>query len=198
MEKEVKETKEVKVNLSQHSKERYAERIMDRDNKCDIRSFIAQNEEKIHTDIAKMVQYGTVIYTGKTNDDKRTVKVYRCDTWLVLLGVDNSTVITLFKVDLGVGVEFDRQYIDKYTDIINKLQYGANGVRESVERRTSDYQEIIKNSEEEIAEYKRCIKNLEALVASYKETVSSLNAEVYVAESEVRRAVNKLLGKKTF
>lgn len=192
------EQHEARVSVSQHCKERYAERIMGKDTKLDIKSFISQNEDKICNDISKMVWYGTLIYTGPTSDAKRIVKVYRCDTWLVLVGADNNTAITLFKIDLGIGAEFDRRYIDEYLKVIEQLQSKVESVKEDIEYKKSDYMEIIRSSEEEIAEYRRCIKNLESLVEAYKETVNNLNAEIYAVELEVKKAINKLLGKKTF
>ena len=42
--------------ITEHAKQRYAERIMDRDNKIDIAVYINQNEEKIRQDILKMIK----------------------------------------------------------------------------------------------------------------------------------------------
>lgn len=54
-----------KIEVTQHAKERYAERIMEKDSALDIKRYVLQNEEKIKTDLAKMVFYGEIVYTGK-------------------------------------------------------------------------------------------------------------------------------------
>lgn len=56
------------MELTRHSKERYAERIMGKDSAVDINSYIVANEEKIRTDIENMVTYGTMIFKGKPLD----------------------------------------------------------------------------------------------------------------------------------
>ena len=51
--------------ISKHARERYAERIMEKDSAYDINKFIVDNEDKIVVDINKMIQYGTLIHCGK-------------------------------------------------------------------------------------------------------------------------------------
>lgn len=74
------------MELTRHSKERYAERIMGKDSAVDINSYIVANEEKIRTDIENMVTYGTLIFKGKPLDynEKQPVRVYLSGTWIVI------------------------------------------------------------------------------------------------------------------
>ena len=50
------------ITISKHAKERYAERIMDRDNKTDVAVFLRDHDDKIQNDIEKMLEYGTLLY----------------------------------------------------------------------------------------------------------------------------------------
>lgn len=63
----------VEYKISSHCEQRYAERIMNKDNKNDINRFIVENREKIKADINKMINYGELIYIGKQSqkDGKR-------------------------------------------------------------------------------------------------------------------------------
>ena len=60
---EVAENK-ITYNISKHCAERYAERIMGKEDN-DVNRFIVLNEDKIKTDINKLISYGELIYQGK-------------------------------------------------------------------------------------------------------------------------------------
>ena len=61
----MEERMNIEYKISNHCEQRYAERIMGKDNNGDVNRFIINNKEKIKTDIHKMIQYGELIYTGK-------------------------------------------------------------------------------------------------------------------------------------
>ena len=52
-------------SVSKHARERYAERIMDKDG-TDVATFAIKNEKKILDDIDKMVEYGELLYTQES------------------------------------------------------------------------------------------------------------------------------------
>lgn len=54
-----------KYSISKHAMERYAERIMGKDTNWDVNKFVLANVSKIETDINKLIQFGTLIYSGK-------------------------------------------------------------------------------------------------------------------------------------
>ena len=112
----------IKYTISNHCKQRYAERIMGKDDNIDINRFITLNEEKIQTDISKMINYGELIYTGRQTqkDGKGSIlDVFLKDTWVILVDSRTKNVITLFKVDLYLGDEFNRIYVSKMMEKLN-------------------------------------------------------------------------------
>ena len=74
----------VEYKISRHAQERYAERIMGKENEVDINRFITLNEEKIKTDIHKLINFGMIIYTGKQSQKDKTnvIDVYLKDCWI--------------------------------------------------------------------------------------------------------------------
>lgn len=50
--------------ISNHAKERYAQRIMSRDNITDIRKFVCDHDSDIEKWINEMIEHGESIYTG--------------------------------------------------------------------------------------------------------------------------------------
>jgi len=55
----------IEYKISSHAKTRYAERIVGKETTYDINKFIIEHENKIQTDICKMIEYGELLYTGK-------------------------------------------------------------------------------------------------------------------------------------
>ena len=61
----------MEFTISQHAKERYAERIMDKTHPTDVHIYINDNENKIITNINKMIEFGELIHSGKNEDNNK-------------------------------------------------------------------------------------------------------------------------------
>lgn len=188
---------DLNIVLTNHVKERYAERIIGKDTKSDIAVFIAQNEDKIYNDISNMIKYGELIFEG-TQVDSKNVKVYRKDTWMVILDSKTNAVITLYKIELGAGPELDKLYVEKMLEKLIECQEEEKKAQEEVENDTKDYKTIISDMEIQIAEYRKAIKEMEALVSNYKETIQNSNARLIKVKENTANVLNKLLSKKHF
>lgn len=188
------------LKISQHAKERYAERIMDKDNKTDIAIFIANNEEKIRVDITKMIEYGQFLYSGKPIDlfNKQPVEVYLNGTWIIIVDSRKSNVITLYSIDLGVGDDFNAQYIGKLLDKLNIAKKNLLDMKNSIETETNTYTALLNDNDVAIAEYKKIIKSLEQQNEGYRMMINTLQANVMIADKSVRDIVATLIGKKVF
>ena len=109
------------IKISAHAQERYAERIMDRNEKSDVVVFIAQHKQKIKEDIFKMIEYGTLLYSGKpvTDFNRQPVDIFLNGTWVVIVDIAKCNVITLYSIDLGLGNDFNQEYISKLMQKLN-------------------------------------------------------------------------------
>lgn len=187
------------IAISKHAQERYAERIMDRDNKTDIALFIKNHEDKIRNDIEKMVQYGSTIYTGKSiKDSRRNVSVIINGMWVVILDTDSQTAVTLYRIDLGVGDEANKVFIDR---ALMQIDIARKEYEEAVERSIENlntYQSIIDHNEENLSKYRRLIKEIEQQIAGCKEMIKSINTDATVADCNLREKVEILIGKQHF
>ena len=156
----------VDYHISNHAKQRFAERIMGRDNTYDVNKFILEHEAKIQTDICKMIEYGDLIFTGKQSqkDGKgKVVDVYLSDCWVVLVDSKSTNVITLFKVDLGVDDDFNRQYIEKMMEKLNRNKEELDGVQAQVLEENEEYRGFIEEAETQSCNFFNITEN-----ASYK------------------------------
>lgn len=194
-------TKTITYNISKHAKERYTQRILNKDDNNEIQRFILENEDKIKTDINKMITYGELIYQGKQtgkNASNNVISVYLKDTWVVLADSKTENVITLYKIDLGCGDEFNQQYISKMMEKLNQNKETLMSACLEVETESSMYKEMIDDAAAQINEYKSMIKNLEELCKGYQSIIDNNMVKVSQANKEVAEVVNALVGKKEF
>ena len=191
----------IEYKISKHAKERYAERIMNKEDMNDINRFIAGNEEKIKMDINKLIHYGEMIYTGKqsTRDGKgNVIDVYLKNTWVILVDGKSEVVVTLYKIDLGLDDEFNKTYISKMMEKLNKSKEALDIVQSEVQVESDMYKEYIDDAETQIKEYKTMIKNLEELCEGYQTIIDNNVVKVSQAKKEITDTINTLIGKREF
>ena len=190
----------IEYSISAHAKQRYAERIMGKED-VDVNRFVTLNEDKIKTDINKLIQYGDLIFTGKqTHKDGKSsmVDVYLKDCWIVLADSRIKNVITLYKIDLGLDDDFNKAYISKMMEKLNANKENLESVRKEVQVESDTYRKMIDDAEIQIKEYRGMIKNLEELCAAYKTVIDNNNVKVIQANKDVADVLNTLINKKEF
>ena len=189
------------LKFSAHSMQRYAERIMDKESKLEVNMFIQEHEEKIKTDITKMIQYGTLLYSGKpTSDifDRRPVDIYQNGLWIIIVDRDRNNVITLYSIDLGVGDEMNELYIGKLLEQLDTAKQNHEKIKVDIDSEANTYKDIIAQNEAIIATYRKDIKELEKYNESLRDVIQGLQTKNTRAEREVRDIVAKMIGKKIF
>lgn len=191
----------ITYNITKHASERYAERIMGKENETDVNRFITLNEEKIKNDIHKLIHYGELIYTGKQSqkDGKgNVIDVYLKDCWVVLVDNRAKNVVTLYKIDLGLDEEFNKAYVSKMMKKLNTYKEVLENTKQQVQAESNMYREMLADAETQIKEYRGMIKNLEELCVGYKTIVDNNNVKVAQANKEVAEVVNTMIGKREF
>lgn len=192
----------ITYTISKHASERYAERIMGRDGIWDVNKFILANQEKIDTDVNKLIQYGDLVFSGRQNkkDAKNNfiVDVYIKDCWVVIANAQTKNVITLYKIDLGLDEDFNKAYVHKMLEKIYEQKALLDEVNQEVEEETNMYRDMIEDAEYQIKSYKTMIKNLEELCVSYKSIIDNNGVKIAQASKNVTDVLNTLIGKKEF
>lgn len=191
--------------ISKHAEERYAERIMDRDNKCDVVQFVNDHKEKISNDINKMIEFGRKIYSGKSpqmsqknNNKPYNVDIYLNGYWVIIVGKNDNNVITLYNIDLQVDEELNQLFLSKMLARIDDAEKEYLTVLEANTEDINKYKEIIEGNDANINEYKKLIKSLEDINTTYKTLIIQLNSKAEIAEQNLREEIYKLIGKKSF
>ena len=187
--------------ISKHAEERYTQRLLNKEDVNDVNKFIVENKEKIKTDINKMIRYGDLLYIGKQSqkDGKGNVlNVYLKDCWIVLVDVKASVVVTLYKIDLGCGDDFNLQYISKMKEKLDEKKKNLEDVQLEVLNESNEYKDIINEAQCQINEYKSLIKNLESMISAYQSIIDNNVVKVSQANKEIADVINTLVNKKEF
>lgn len=191
----------IEYKISAHAEQRYAERIMEKDSCYNINKFINENKEKIKKDINKMISFGDCIFVGKQSqkDGKGNVlNVYLKDCWVVLVDNSNETCVTLYKIDLGLGDEFNKTYVSKMMEKLTVAKKALEDAQLEVQIESNTYKDLIYDAEAQISEYKTMIKNLENTCAAYRQIIDNNVVKVSQANREVAEIVNTLVNKREF
>ena len=194
-------TTEIIYTISRHAKERFVQRLLNKEENNEIQKFIVENEDKIITDINKMIHYGDLIYSGRqTQKDGKTniIDVFLKDTWCILTDNKTKNCITVYKIDLGCGDDFNQQYIIKMMEKLNESKDALEAAKNQVETESNMYKEMISDAQAQILEFKSMIKNLEVLCDSYQGIINNNMVKISQANRGVAEVVNTLINKREF
>ncbi len=183
--------------ITQHAKERYAERIMGKQEVRDINIYVLEEEEKIKSDISKMVEYGEEIYFGNLKEKNSTYFILN-GTWVIILDKSKRKVITLYKIDLGLGEEFNKTFIKKSKEKIDEMKHCLLAAEEEMRKEEDYLEEQIQDVVSMINKKKTEIKNLEELEKNYRDTKKSLMIKKVQYEDNLKDSVASLICKKEF
>lgn len=178
---------------------------MNKDERSDIAVYVARNQEKIENDINTMMQYSELLYTGFLRDrsdeairDKKEVRVYLCGTWVLLVDKLNNKIITLYKIDLKVGEEFNKQFVAAKKIAIDEAKAKVDEVAESYCQYRNQYREIIQECDSKIAEYKNAIAKLTNQKQAYQALIDNSDIEVKEANEALKTQIMELVCKREF
>lgn len=191
----------MEYTISRHCQERYAERIMDRDSKTDISLFISAHSVKIAEDINKMIEFGELLFEGKSSNgdyNKNPVQVFLKDTWVLITDPAKLNVITIFKIDLGLGDDFNRDYISKLKEKLNVAKEKCLENNKEIDARNKEFLQLIEENKQTINEYQKIINSLKEQNESYEFLIKESETNKNIAETEVREIIGTLTSKKIF
>lgn len=189
------------LQFSQHAKQRYAERIMNKQDQTEVAIFLFEQDDKIKNDIRKMIEYGELIYSGKPTSDifnKQLVDIYLNGTWVIIVDPNKNNVITLYSIDLGLGKDFNDEYIEKLKGKLDQAKQKFAESQESVNIEKETYKSLILDNDAAIADYKSIIKSLQEQNQAYQEVIDTLDTNTQLSEKAVRDIVAIMIGKKIF
>ena len=186
------------MEFTEHILERYAERIQDKEGKTEIKSFVAQNRDRIQQNIEKLFESSTYLCGAKIKEHNFTHFYVNKDGWVIIVDKDKKKLITLYKVDLELGSDFNKMYIEKMTaNILEKVSALEQKEQENIEQRTMSNSQI-ENNTAQIKELKEQIKWLEEQNNLLTQERVTQESALTVQRRELYNQIEKFIGAKVF
>lgn len=185
------------MTFTNHILERYVERTMGKTGN-ELKQFLAQNSDQIKEKILKLYEYSELFWYGKIKDHDFTYFTINRDGWVMVIDKNKTTLVTIYQVDLGLGVEFNKQYISELKNYVsNEL--------ESIEELRNSYEKTVKDNNETIEELKEKNKLLQSELEhnnneiKFLEQEKTLNLEsISIKEKQLHKKIEKFIGAKIF
>lgn len=185
------------IEFTQHVLERYVERTMGKTGN-EIKQFLAQNEDKVKEQIIKLYKYSEPFWYGKNRDHGYTYFRINKNGWLIVIDKNKNKLITLYKIDLGLGEDFNKQYISAMTEMVREQSQDIENDRE-------DYQNTVSDNNSTTEELKNQNSIMHAQIKANNETIEMLekNADIKlqkinIKEQELKAKIEKFVGAKMF
>lgn len=185
------------IEFTEHVLERYVERTMDKSGN-EIKQFLAQNEEQVKQQILKLYQYSEPFWYGKNKEHNYTYFRINKNGWLIVIDKNKTKLITLYKIDLGLGEEFNKQYISQM------IQFVENANQE-IENEKEDYNNKVIGNNMTIEELKQQNKLLQAQIQNNQDTIKMLEEDkninldkISIQEQKLKAKIEKFIGAKIF
>ena len=185
------------MTFTNHILERYVERAMGKTGN-ELKQFLAQNSDQIKEKILKLYEYSELFWYGKIKDHDFTYFTINRDGWVMVIDKNKTTLVTIYQVDLGLGVEFNKQYISELKNYVsNEL--------ENIEELRNSYEKTAKDNNETIEELKEKNKLLQSELEhnnneiKFLEQQKTLNLEsISIKEKQLHKKIEKFIGAKIF
>ncbi len=185
-------TIDCKYALTRHVQERYAERIMSNED-LNYNLFISQHQEKIKVDVNKMIYYGQLICNNSPTRDGKLADIYLNGCWIIVVNEKEKKAITLYKIDLGLGDSFNKDYIQKVKDKLKILEDKRSELQEAQNNKNSEYLKQIETNTSIINDYKKKIKQIESENENLKALVENESGELININNQITETVTKLV-----
>jgi hypothetical protein len=192
-------TKEQPENMTftNHILERFVERTMNKTG-TEMKQYLVQNEDKVKEQILKLYEYSELFWYGKIKDHDFTYFTINRDGWVFVIDKNKTTLITLYKVDLGLSTEFNKQYIQEIKNYVEKE------IAE-IESLKSKYVATGLEAKEEIETIKDNIKTLKQEIALNEEKIKLIESDqqyktdtINLKEKQLQQKIEKFIGAKIF
>ena len=165
------------IEFTEHVLERYVERTMNKTGN-EIKQFLAQNEEQVKQQILKLYQYSEPFWYGKNKEHNYTYFRINKNGWLIVIDRNKTKLITLYKIDLGLGENFNKQYISEMIQFVEKANI-------EIENAKSKYNDEVIENNNVIDELKQQNKLLQSQIDNNQATIKILESQKDVALQDI-------------
>ena len=186
------------IDVTNHCKERYVERVKGITNSFDIKNYVLANNDRIVRDINKIFNYSEFLTEDRLGGDGTIKRFYVKDDILLVLSKDESVIVTLIKVDFGFPGKTNRNIVKDLLVEINllkeDLEESERSIVDYVNAKTLErerYFDKIQLLQEEINSLNLTIKQIDVDIEKKKESTK-------VPKLKIKEYVNMICNSRAF
>lgn len=180
--------------ITQHALERFSERIMGYTEQAQINKYISENKNTIEERLNKMYKYSTYIYFGKIKKYEQS-HIFVKDNWVLIVDKNLEKAITVYQLDLGLGEDFNKEFVNKVVDKIQHLQKEHDDYQAKAEAENKEYRETIEYNKNEIKQYNSYIDSLNKTNEALNTLINNNHIKPKAKRDEILKMVTMLVSK---
>lgn len=180
------------MNITNHAKERYVERIKGINNKNEIKQYIAQNENIVEDHILKLYNYSEKIFTGQIGGDKTTKDFYLSND--ICLVIDGDCIRTIYKINFAFPEQTRLMVIEGLKDEIIKLKDEIETEMQDAESLKDDHDVRINNIKANIKLLKDAIEVKEDELKIHEQERNLLYKKIKQKNNYLQNYAEQLFG----
>ena len=171
------------INITKHALDKYCERIKELP-EGDIQSNIVLNREIYESDLRKMFDNSSIIYTGKLNNTHNKANFRLVDNILLITDASDNKMITLYRIGFGFGRDTDLVIQNNLLGQLKNMDLKYIEVLKNIEEQKKDLQVNKLQLEEEIKTYEKMIRDLKQSLESINTYIDDFGYEVKKVQTE--------------
>lgn len=186
------------MNFSKHALERFVERSMNYTNSNEVKQYLCQNEDIVKERIQKLFDSSTFIHSAALREHSKTDIYINAHGWVLLVDQGKNNLITVYKVDLHLDEDFNREYTTK---MMAKIQSAKDQFKVTCNQLQEESNEIeleIKKIDKEIALYTEKIGIRQQEKQNYQHRKNILSSKVQQEEDTLKLHIENFISKKIF
>jgi hypothetical protein len=185
------------MNISKHAYRRYAQRYKTNDTGMELEQYVSRNKERLTEEINTMLDYAELVFVGQLRGNTTRKYYYQAGS-IIITDVNNSSVITIYKISYGFTPEIDMQIakglveeIKVKEEEVEKHKHEIEPLLESLNASKEGLENDIERLEKQLKDKKEQFNYVDNTISGYEEDVSA-------SEEEAHELTNKLVGSKDF
>ena len=152
------------------------------------------------SEIQQMYLEGKKIYTGKNFLDNELyrdiVSLYIYDTWVLVYNEEMRLIADCFRIDLGLGEEFNHAYVENYMDKLQEMEACVAERKETLLESQKEHEEALEVKKSTIQGYQKLIQKLRSDIQKIHMEERKVLDELDEVEKYRQQLVSSLIRKK--
>lgn len=120
------------------------------------------------------------------------------DGWIIIIDKDRKTLITIYKVDLGLGTEFNKQYIQEIKSYVERELATIQDHKLVLQGDIVATNTAIDSMKDEIKNLKSQIAIFENQIKTWEQEIQNETDSINLEERQLQQKIEKFIGAKIF